>query len=132
MVNLDYLAAKYAFQAVSGPNVDFSKFDNGATTALNILHEQGIYAMFLWLREKGHERNSPAGAMVTAIDGFFHDPAAPFTLGPDRHLRDLEVVSDSLTMNLKSMFLAKSLIELILIYIRHSAKALQGHPGGQP
>ena len=121
MVNLDYLAAKYAFQTLAHCGSDVAKLDHCATTALNILHEQGIYAMFLWLKE--NRSSTAAAAIVNALDALFHDQDAPFTLAANQHLRDENVVRDCLTKNLKSMFLAKNLIDLSLIYVRHSAKA---------
>lgn len=121
MVNLDYLAAKYAFQTLAHCGPDVAKLDHCATSALNILHEQGIYAMFLWLKE--NRSSTAAEAIVNALDALFHDQDAPFTLAANQHLRDENVVRDCLTKNLKSMFLAKNLIDLSLIYVRHSAKA---------
>lgn len=121
MVNLDYLAAKYAFQASRRNAIDFKKLDNDTTTALNILHEQGIYAMFLWLNEK--KRENEASALLTILNDLFHDSDAPFSIAADKDLRTMNAVSECLTRNLKSMFLAKNLIELTLIYIRHTAKA---------
>lgn len=125
MVNLDYLAAKYAFQSLANSGNEFKYLDQCATTALNILHEQGIYAMFLWLKESSSsQQTGPAArAIVNALNDLFHDGDAPFTLAANQRLHDENVVRECLTQNLKSMFLAKNLIELSLIYVRHSAKA---------
>lgn len=125
MVNLDYLAAKYAFQTLAHCGSDVAKLDHCATSALNILHEQGLYAMFLWLKESSRSQQAgpAAEAIVNALDALFHDQDAPFTLATNQHLREENVVRDCLTKNLKSMFLAKNLIDLSLIYVRHSAKA---------
>ena len=54
MINLDYIAAKYAGKV----NVSVEGIENTATSALNILHEQGIYALSVWLLEK-KEQNKP-------------------------------------------------------------------------
>jgi len=54
MMNLDYLAAKYGQQI----GLDAEVEEKTLSTALNILHEQGIYALFLWLYQKPGECKS--------------------------------------------------------------------------
>lgn len=120
MVNLDYLAAKYAGEVDTGTE----RMENAATSALNILHEQGIYAMVLWLREKG-DKSGKNGEykILEGLDRLFHDPMMPFHFDQAKHVRTPADVRDQLTRNLKTMFFAKNLIELYLIYVRHLAKA---------
>lgn len=117
MVNLDYLAAKHAGEIDTG----IERIENSATSALNILHEQGIYAMVLWLREKGAKNGE--NKILEGLDHLFHDPMMPFRFNREKHMNEPADVRDQLTMNLKTMFFAKNLIELYLIYIRHLAKA---------
>lgn len=120
MINLDYLAAKYAQTAILASGIDFKKMDGVSTTCLNILHEQGIYAMFVWLKEKG--KNCERCAVIDALNRFFRDKENPVCIH-ERDLNKLDDVRDKLTQNLKSMFLAKNLMERMLIYVRHTAKA---------
>ena len=47
----------------------------------------------------------------------------PFRFNQEKSMKKPADVRDQLTMNLKTMFFAKNLIELYLIYIRHLAKA---------
>ncbi|MBT3375857.1 MAG: hypothetical protein HN742_24340 [Lentisphaerae bacterium] len=116
LTNLDWLAAKYG-QQIGTASSDMDKI---VTTALNILHEQGIYAMFLWLRSK--TEYEAAGRFLQAL---FLDRETPISLtGPIWAGNEaMDNVRDCLTQNLKTMFLAKDLIARTLVYARHTAKA---------
>lgn len=121
MINLDYLAAKYGQPIGIAGEME----ESAITTALNILHEQGIYAMFLWLYEAPEKR----GLIGARIQDLFKDNQAPVRLKDDKRIWNTEEVSQSLdnvrkvfTENLKTMFLAKDLISLTLTYARHAAK----------
>ena len=61
--------------------------------------------------------------ILEGLDRLFHDPMMPFRFNQEKSMKKPADVRDQLTMNLKTMFFAKNLIELYLIYIRHLAKA---------
>lgn len=117
MINFDAMTAEYAARIVAEARkagVKSTDADTRVTSAMNILTEQGIYAMFLWLREKNYSWIS------SPLNQFFKAPENPLCIGgklPD-HAACLE-----LTASLEKMFLAKQLIEQILTYARHMAKA---------
>lgn len=117
MINLDYIAAKYAGKV----NVSVEGIENTATSALNILHEQGIYALSVWLLEK-KEQNGKAN-ILDGLDSLLLDAQVPFHLIPGQKFSNPDNVREALTQDLKIMFFAKDLIELYLIYVRHLAKA---------
>lgn len=120
MINFDSHAASAAAKIVSAANnskVKMSDLDNQVTTAMNILTEQGIYAMCLWLKEKKYEH------ITKSLNNFFKEPENPLYL--KNNLPGHEACLE-LTSSLKSMFLARQLIELILTYARHMAKAEKG------
>ncbi len=118
MTNLDYLASKYG-QQIGMEN----KIENIVTSALNILHGQGIYAMFLWLKEKEKGKEKKERSIVRIkLNDLFHDADSPIP-NITGGLTDMNNVGNCLTNNLKTMFLAKDLIDLTLTYARHTAKA---------
>jgi len=116
MINLDCLAARYGNEIGINPDIKTTKLDTIITSALNILHGQGIYAMFLWLKEN-NERN----IVIIKLDKMFHDNDSPISVTVD--LSNMNNVRECLTNNIKTMFLAKDLIDLTLTYARHTAKA---------
>jgi hypothetical protein len=120
MINFDSLAVAAAARiifAADKKKVKMSDLDNQVTTAMNILTEQGIYAMCLWLKEKKYEH------IASPLNNFFKEPQNPLYL--KNNLPGHEACLE-LTSSLKSMFLARQLIELILTYARHMAKAEKG------
>ena len=122
MTNLDYLAAKYGQQMGFAQGLE----EKTVNTALSILHEQGIYALFLWLYQKPGERNT----LGDAIQRLFRDNDSPVTLSgetciwvPNDNEVALNNVREIFCSDLKVMFLCKDLISLMLTYARHAAKA---------
>ena len=134
MQNLDYLAATYGQQiceAERGVVVDVAKIEDSATTALSILHEQGLYAMFLWLyedRDERHRIGSKLSAMLCdpslgllAPDAQDHGGRRFFS--PQHAAPALNAVRDGLTRDLTRALFLKDLIARALVYARHRAKA---------
>lgn len=120
MQNLDYLAAKYGQELGLGT----ADVENAVTDALNILHEQGVFAMFLWLHEKPNDR----GCVGKTLSRLLQDPESPVRVAQNLYdakhtAAALVLVREQLTRNLKTMFLAKDLVAQTLIYARHAAKA---------
>ncbi len=111
MTNLDYLATQYGQEIGIENNIE-----NIVTSALSILHGQGIYAMFLWLKAK-NERH----IVTMKLNNLLHDNDSPIPI--NGNLNNMDEVRDCLTENLKTMFLAKDLMDLTLTYARHTAKA---------
>ena len=123
MQNLDYMAAKYGQQIICGATNDAKQIENNITSALNILHGQGIYAMFLWLCAKTERYRIGQG-----LDEMLRDDDFPLQLEAplfDAHnpLDCLPNVRNNLTGNLKTMIFVVEIINQALIYARHSAKA---------
>jgi len=122
MINLDYIAAKYGLRIVTDAE-DTRQLENIINAALNILHLQGIYALFLWLHAK-EERY----CLGRNLDELLRDNHIPFCSGTllflqDEPLNALNNVKDQMTKDLKKMFFLQDIIEQTLIYARHGAKA---------
>ena len=128
MMNLDYLAAKYGQQLGLGTLVPESRF----STALNILHEQGIYAMFLWLHNE-----KDASDIGVSLQGLFSDADSPVPLSAAAPIweeandvdKNMASCRDTFTQTLATMFIAKELISLTLTYARHAAKTRPNNTG---
>lgn len=134
MENLDYLAAKYGQQMCEserGPAPDARRVGQTATEALTILHQQGLYATFLWLYEDKDERHR-IGNQLSAM---LCDPALGL-LGPEArdhggrrffspgHAQPaLSAVRDGLTRDVTKMLFLKELVAHALVYARQRAKA---------
>lgn len=117
MENLDFFATETAARIISAAGskqIKWSDLDNQVTSAMNILAGQGIYAMFLWLREKDYKH------ITNPLDAFFHKAENPLMI---RNQLPGHEACLELTSSLKRVFLCKQLLELILTYARHMAKA---------
>ncbi|MBT6340123.1 MAG: hypothetical protein HOJ48_12600 [Desulfobacula sp.] len=123
MQNLDYMAAKYGQQIIFGTTNDVKQLENNITSALNILHGQGVYAMFLWLCADVKRYKIGQG-----LDEMLRDDDFPLQLEDplfDAHnpFDCLPNVITNLTSNLKTMIYVVEMINQSLTYARHSAKA---------
>ena len=117
MINFDTMAASCAadiIAEVKKASVKMSDADTRVTSALNILTEQGIYAMFLWIRENRYNW------ICDPLNRFFTRPENTINI---RHRLPSHEACLELSDSLEKMFLAKQLIEQILTYARHMAKA---------
>lgn len=128
MTNLDHLAARHGQSLGFGQPAE----EKIITSALSILHEQGIYAMFLWLYAKSDER----GCIGQCVQNLFSDPESPVPLNcaaiwapqnTQSVTTAMSSISSRLTEDLKTMFFAKDLINATLIYARHAVKARGGN-----
>ena len=126
-MNIDYISARYGLEMVNS-SPDKKKLDNIVTSALNILHQQGLYAMFLWLNGKPERR-----LVGQALNHLFTDPETPLTVadaifpeadnpGPELINQSLAHLREQLTGNLQTLFFAQKLVNQTLIYARHGAK----------
>ena len=119
MINFDSMAAVCAADIIAsaGKKNIIAEADTRITSALNILTEQGIYAMFLWIREQEYNWISEP------LNRFFSKPENPLQI---RNRLPSHEACMELSDSLEKMFLAKQLIEQILTYARHMAKAEKG------
>ena len=132
MSNLDFIAAKHG--------QDFGKSGNESINdSLDILHRNGIYAMFLWL----HENKGDRGALCKALNEFLLDheikpcwkvenqaqPVSFFNVNDPGSA--LLSVREMLTKDPHTMFFIKDLIDRMLTYARHMAKVKQAATEGQ-
>jgi hypothetical protein len=129
MTNLDFLTAKYGQLIVDERNnVDIAVLENAITAALDILAQQGVYAMFLWLHQDG---NQGGETVRQQLDNFLHDTASPVAINANQHVsacindvnNALDTVREELTSDVRRMYLIRALFERILVYARHRAKA---------
>lgn len=124
MKNLDYLAAKYGQEMGFTTGVE----QKTVNTALNILHEQGIYAMFMWL----HQKRDETKFIGQSLQSLFQDEENPAQLKNNAVIwsdnknncsAELTMVRNHFTHNLTMMFFCKNLISLTLTYARYAVKA---------
>lgn len=121
-LNLDRLAAMHA-QAIVDKTKDkkASEVDNTVTKALGVLQENGVYACFLYLLAKEKDNGRVVIAeMLDLLDGLGFGWGKPEDRSPEKVLR---YVSDTVTVDLDRLLLAKETLEQMLIYARYGAKA---------
>ncbi len=123
MNNLDYVAAKHGQPL----GFEYDVQESVINDALSILHQQGIYALFMWLHEKPKVR----GTIGAQIQSLFRDSHSPIVLGDNLEIwtkdsknvnRALNTVRDTFSLELRVMFLARDMISQLLVYGRHAAK----------
>lgn len=129
MINLDFLAAKHG-QPLA---FDDRLAESTVNTALSILHEQGIYALWLWLHEDSDQARKDKRAKIgERIEAFLRDDESPIDITDKSPIWSQENVKDSLdkirnqfSSDLRQMFFCKELISHMLIYARHGTKTLR-------
>ena len=121
-LNLDRLAARHAQEIIRRTNdKKASDVDNTVTKALGVLHENGVYACFLYLLAKEKENGSVVvEEMLNLLDGLGFGWGKPDDNSPEKILIH---ISDKVTANLERLLLAKETLEQVLIYARYGAKA---------
>lgn len=132
MENLDYLTATYGQQIIECAHQK-EKTGEACTKALAILHEQGLFAMFLWLHDAKKEKECAViGQKLCAMlhDGDFRllsqeEQALSFFDSAQPQVA-LNNVREKLTKDLTRMLFVKDLIAQALVYARHRAKAEPG------
>ncbi|WP_299644901.1 hypothetical protein [uncultured Chloroflexus sp.] len=122
MHNLDRLAAHHAQRIIEATkSKKSSEVDNTITKALGILQEDGVYACFLYLLAKEKENGKAVvKEMLGLLDGLGFDWGQP---ADDNAETILKHVSDTVTVDLERLLLAKETLEQMLIYARYGAKA---------
>ncbi|ASQ90553.1 hypothetical protein CHL67_06130 [Prosthecochloris sp. GSB1] len=121
MKNLDYLAAKHAQKLAEQGDMETT-----VTKALGVLQEHGVYACFLYLLAKEKEGNkgkSTAGRMIGLLQesGLVPDEAIP-----EKPTDILHYVNEHISSaKLKKLLLIKDLLELMLVYSRYHANAME-------
>ena len=130
--NLDFLAARYGHRIVTErADVAASDLENAVTASLDILAQQGVFALFLWLWANGDPHLKPEReAILSHLGQLFHDSESPIRIASGGSVAPpqvnvaaaLETVNQELADNLPKLFLARSLIEQVLIYARHRCK----------
>lgn len=123
MKNLDYLAAKHGQMIIEERGGgDPRDVEDAARKAVHILHEQGIFAMFLWLHEKSKKGRPAVGEKLsTMLTGLFEGNQKFFDLSDPTGA--LKAVREQLTQDLTSMLFVKDLLAQALVYALHRAKA---------
>ncbi len=128
MLNLDYTAAKYGQAIIEECRCKPSEAEDAATKALAILHEQGIFAMFLWLHETDGKGKPKAGRDSVGLQLCKMLAETPhITSGKyydEKKLKEaLNAVRDNLCRDITTMFFVKDLMAQALVYARHRGKA---------
>lgn len=118
---LDYLAAKHAQLLFEN-----SDMENTVTKALGVLQEHGVYACFLYLlaKEKDGQKGKKTAQQMIAL-------LQESELAPDKAFREtskdiLNYVNENISATtLKKLLLIKDLLELMLVYSRYHAGAME-------
>lgn len=97
--------------------------ENLLTTALSILQNHGIYAMFLWLNVQGQKKKDKIAApeAVLYLVQSAHKLHPTLSDEPGNILSNL--LNGDLLTDMTPMFFVKDTLEQILIYARYHAKA---------
>lgn len=130
--NLDRLAAEYA-QKIINRIVDEKKVDdkekkkltanadNTITKSLGVLQENGVYACFLYLLAKEKENGSVVvEEMLSLLEGLGFGWGKPTNNSAEAVLKH---ITETVTVDLERLLLAKESLEQMLIYARYGAKA---------
>lgn len=113
MINLDYECMKYSQEFPVGK--DSAKIYR---KCLGILHEDGMYAMFLWIRNKDEE-------IEKAILKFLNEENIKSLFLENEKKFNEENLFDNLkeiSKNLRKLFLTKKLLDKLLTYALYHAK----------
>jgi len=115
--NLDLACAKKGKMIAEQPS---KELENLITSALAVLEEQGIYALFLYL--KVHKDKEDIGKTVSKKlhDFLKHTPQqSPLLSGEDMDIFD---ALQELGRNLDNLLLARDLVRQSLVYARYHAR----------
>lgn len=135
--NLDRLAAEHAQKIIAlakkvedGKKVD--SLDNVVTKALGVLQENGVYAAMLFLLTRTNKLEKELARIVRAealglLDelGFTADKPT----NADDSAKVLAYITQTVTVRLQPMILAKETLEQMLVYARYGAKAWKAESG---
>jgi len=115
--NLDRLAAESGFNLVEEYRKEskaLKELERVISKSLGILMEEGLFAYSIWLES---ERES---IVEECSRGLIKDAKISQS---DKSLR--EIVLEEISKNIQKTILSKQLLERMLIYARHRAKALR-------
>lgn len=125
MENLDFLTAQYGQEIGNSGSKD--KISIAVNASLEILHRQGLYALFLWLHEnKKNERHTIGRKFQELVK----EEVFPYRIGDETAIFNtnnpmyaLDNVRNNLTNDILKMFVIKEVISKVLCYARHTIKA---------
>lgn len=113
--NLDLACAKVGKTIAERPSKELEKL---ITSALAVLEEQGVYALFLYLKAQGKE----IGHTVSGnLHNFLKITPQKSSLLPENK-NDIFDALQKLGENLDNLLLARDLVRQALVYARYHAK----------
>ncbi len=121
--NLDLACAKAGKTIAERPSDDLhNDLHKVITDALAVLEEQGIYALFLYLKAQGKDKGKDIGRTVSNnLHNFLKDtPKQSPLLSVDTN--DIFAALQKLGENLDDLLLTRDLLRQALIYARYHAK----------
>jgi hypothetical protein len=124
MPNLNYIAAQFGQEL--GYKAD-KETKSAIDAAIDVLHRNGIYALFLWLHDDNKGRKK-IGVKLNKIlldsniKGLAGSPGPNETFYGGAAEAALKLVHEKLTSDLSRMLALKNLMSLMLTYARHAAK----------
>lgn len=121
--NLDLACAQAGQQLIEKTDNDIEKL---ITSALGVLEEQGVYAMFLYLKARGGIDGS---VVIQNLTEFLkiaprENPLIPKGKGGDI----LRAIRESWAEDLDRLLFARDLLRQTLVYARYHAKAREKSP----
>ncbi len=116
--NLDLACAKVGKTIAARPSKELENF---ITSALAVLEEQGIYALFLYLKAPGKDIGR---TISNTLHNFLKKtPQQSPLLSMDND--DIFAVLQNLGENLDNLLLARNLVRQSLVYARYHARVSQ-------
>lgn len=113
--NLDLACAKVGKAIAKNPPKDL---ENLITSALAVLEEQGVYALFLYLKAQGNETGHTVS--VELYNFLKNIPQKSSLLSKINN--DIFAALQELGENLDNLLLARDLVRQSLVYARYHAK----------
>ncbi len=131
--NLDLVCARAGKFIAEQPSQELKKL---ITDALSVIEEQGVYALFLFLQERGEkDKTGKVNATWGGLEKLLtstpqHSPLLavpnkiPGTVKDGRNAREVFFASlqENLTSDLEKLLLAQTLLRQTLVYARYHAQ----------
>ncbi len=118
--NLDLACAKAGKTISEKPS---KELENLITSALAVLEEQGIYALFLYLKAQSKNKNIGQTVSNELYKFLKNRPSQSHLLSTDNN--DIFAVLQKLGKNLDNLLLARDLVRQSLVYARYHARMPQ-------
>ncbi len=118
--NLDLACAKVGKTIAKQPS---KELENLITSALAVLEEQGIYALFLYLKAQGKDIGRGRTVSDNLHNFLKNTPQQSPLLSMDNN--DIFAVLQKLGENLDNLLLARDLLRQSLVYARYHARVPQ-------